>query len=276
MKSILKKPKVETEMLVEEDNGGGKEERDDEHEEALVALIEHRTKEVEHLKKKILYYNSQLEQTEQKLNDSKSTLAKLRSRDNSSSSKKLLTNGSNMKVESKTSTSARIDESHSQIQTQSKPQLLIPVVNPKIAQPVKFTEPNTRVSARSENRASPSVATNSNSVRKVKGDAIGRPFSEPEVIESKDRGTKRKLEQKEHTELIPLIQSSESACLLRCQSGFHISSQHKRKLRSLVLNPFNDQLFVTSALDGVVNLWQVQGKGSNFLWRREGMHQWAP
>ncbi|XP_026418482.1 U5 small nuclear ribonucleoprotein 40 kDa protein-like [Papaver somniferum] len=262
MKSILKKPKVETEELVVEDNRGAKDERDDEHEEALVALIEHRTKEVEHLKKKILYYKSQLEQTEQKLNDSKATLAKLRSRDNLVSSKKLLTNGNiNMKVESKTSTSAHPDESHSHIQTQSKPQLIIPAVRPKIAQPVQFTEPNTRVSARSENRASTSFATNSNSNEKVKGDAIGRPSSELEVVESK--GTKRKFEQKEHTELIPLIQSSESPCLLRCQSGLHISSQHKRKLRSLVLNPFNDQLFVTSALDGVVNLWQLQGKGSS-------------
>ncbi|KAI3905648.1 hypothetical protein MKX01_036557 [Papaver californicum] len=262
MKSILKKPKVET--VVEEDNGGEKDERDEEHEKALVALIEHRTKEVEHLKKKILYYNSQLEQTEQKLNDSKATLAKLRSRDNSSSSKKLLTDGSiNMKVESKMLTSAHADESHSQIQTQSKPQLLIPAVNPKIAQSVQFTEPDTRVSARSENSANTSAATNSNSNGKVKGDTIGKPSSELEVVESKVKGTKRKLEQKEHTEVIPLIQSSEYPCLLRCQSGFHISSQHKRKLRSLVLNPFNDQLFVTSALDGVVNLWQIQGKGSS-------------
>lgn len=52
-------------------------------------------------------------------------------------------------------------------------------------------------------------------------------------------------EQKEHKELIPLIRSSSSPCTIRCHTSNHISSQHKRKLRSLVLCPVNDQLFAT-------------------------------
>ncbi|CAA6668140.1 unnamed protein product [Spirodela intermedia] len=41
-----------------------------------------------------------------------------------------------------------------------------------------------------------------------------------------------------------------------------VSSQHKRKLRCLEINKVDDQLFVTSALDGVVNLWQLRPKES--------------
>lgn len=52
-------------------------------------------------------------------------------------------------------------------------------------------------------------------------------------------------EQKEHQELIPLIRSRGSPCIIHCNTSNHISSQHKRKLRSLILCPVNNQLFVT-------------------------------
>lgn len=74
---ILKKPKLELEdgnnddrqlvrkpnSMSEEENGGGGEEEAtsrEEQEEALVALIDHRTREVEHLKTRISYYKSQV------------------------------------------------------------------------------------------------------------------------------------------------------------------------------------------------------------------------
>lgn len=53
---IVKKPKQEEEE--EEENGGCNSK--DEQEEALVALIEHRTKEVQHLRQRISYYKSQV------------------------------------------------------------------------------------------------------------------------------------------------------------------------------------------------------------------------
>lgn len=52
-------------------------------------------------------------------------------------------------------------------------------------------------------------------------------------------------EEREHTDLIPLIGKSSSPHTIRCQTGCLLSSQHKRKLRSLILCPSNDQLFVT-------------------------------
>lgn len=78
-RGILKKPKREIESDVEEENnkidnnicGSNNVVNDDhpetvstsnyeEQEEALVALIEHRTKEVEHLQNRVSYYQSQV------------------------------------------------------------------------------------------------------------------------------------------------------------------------------------------------------------------------
>lgn len=50
---------------------------------------------------------------------------------------------------------------------------------------------------------------------------------------------------KEHKELIPLIRKSSSVKSIHCETSNHISSQHKRKLRSIALCPVNDQLFAT-------------------------------
>lgn len=65
-----KKPKIETideEEEEERSNNGNREQNDDEEqttrkeqEEAFVALIEHRTKEVEHLRNRISYYKTQV------------------------------------------------------------------------------------------------------------------------------------------------------------------------------------------------------------------------
>ena len=67
---VLKKPKIEKTSEAGEEkrsNNGGNHEQEDEEEttrkeqeEALVALIEHRTKEVEHLRHRISYYTTQV------------------------------------------------------------------------------------------------------------------------------------------------------------------------------------------------------------------------
>lgn len=258
MDRILKKPKVENREGEEEN---GKKEEYEEQEEALVALIEHRTKEVEHVKQKVSYYQSQLEQAERRLNDSQSKLARLRSRDGLSGSRKNVGDSNkSVKEERKSPSPVYIEENHSRKQSQSKPQLIIPALKPKIAQPVKLEEPSAKPFG-SGSRTSVSSTTQSNGVGKQKGEFSSKHPAEIEVVELQAKGRKRKLEQKEHRELIPLVRSDSSPSTIRFQPGVHISSQHKRKLRSLALCPSNDQLFVTSSLDGIVNLWQVQGKG---------------
>ncbi|KAH7522495.1 uncharacterized protein LOC107423487 [Ziziphus jujuba] len=236
-----------------EENGEETNSRE-EQEEALVALIEHRTREVQHLNNRISYYQSQLKEAEKRLNDSQSKLARLRGQKNAVPYKNKMDNGSkSVKVERRSTSPIHKNEG-STSKAQSKPELVIPAVTPKISQPMKW--------AGSGSQAGPLVPSHSNSSMKAKGELPSRTISEREVVESQDKGTKRKFEQKEHKELVPLVRSSVAPCLIRCQTSNHISSQHKRKLRSLALCPVNDQLFITSALDGFINLWQVQSRGS--------------
>ncbi|KAE8123778.1 hypothetical protein FH972_018707 [Carpinus fangiana] len=270
----LKKPKVETndesepELLSAStttkkmDDNNSHYSNDDiesrrEQEEALVALFEHRTNEVKHLRQRIAYYQSQLEEAEKRLHDSQSKLARLRSRSNAVPSKASLENGTkNVKVERRSTSPIPIHGASSRNLPKSKPELLIPAVNSKIPQVIKSSND-------SGTQASPSVSTQSNSPMRGKGNKPSRVSSQMEVVEIEDKGTKRKFEQKEHKELIPLIRRTSSPCIIRCHANTHISSQHKRKLRCLALCPVNDQLFVTSSLDGFVNLWQVQSRGSS-------------
>ncbi|PIN16704.1 U5 snRNP-specific protein-like factor [Handroanthus impetiginosus] len=265
-----------------------------EQEEALVALIEHRTKEVEHLRQRIKYYKSQLDEAEKRLQDTQNKLARLRGRNNVKASKNLTNGREELKVERISPSPIKMSESSSQKQsqltpsrpnqetmkpsgdnlnvsrrtpspfhrsgdssqnqTQSRPQLVIPAVTSNMSQPTKTKESGNKASGGSGSLPTSSAPTHVNSLSKLKG--------EHKTMETQPNGTKKKLEQREHEDLIKLISKSSSPVTIRCQTGCLLSSQHKRKLRSLVLCPTNDQLFVTSALDGVVNLWQVQGRGS--------------
>ncbi|KAL4363549.1 hypothetical protein GQ457_04G014750 [Hibiscus cannabinus] len=228
-----------------------------EQEEALVALIEHRTKEVEQFGLRISYYKSQLDQAEKRLQDSQSKLARLRGQH------KYNTVFSNASMASKSVKAEQISTTHdcingdSKMKPQSKTELVIPTVNPKISQPIKPAGSSAKTTIGLE--ASPA----SNRAVKAKAETSHRNSSNSEVVETKDRGTKRKFEHKEHKELIPLVRNSSSPTTIGSYSSNHISSQHKRKLRSLAVCPVNDQLFVTSALDGLVHLWQIQAIGSS-------------
>ncbi|XVF08597.1 hypothetical protein REPUB_Repub07fG0016800 [Reevesia pubescens] len=240
---------------IEEEANGEDEISIAEQEEALVALIEHRTKEVEHLSHRISYYKSQLDQAEKRLQDSQSKLARLRGRHNTTSSNASLPTKS-VKVERRSVSPEHINGG-SKNQPQSRTELVIPSVNPKISQPIKPAGSGAKTTIGLEASAA------SNRAVKVKAEKSHRSSSDAEVVETKDRGTKRKFEQKEHKELIPLVRSSSSPTTIGSYASNHISSQHKRKLRSLAVCPVNDQLFVTSALDGLVNLWQIQARGSS-------------
>ncbi|XP_062091508.1 uncharacterized protein LOC133797577 isoform X2 [Humulus lupulus] len=247
-----------------------------EQEEALVALIEHRTREVQHLHHRLSYYQSQLEEAEKRLLDSETKLARLRGavpskkyidngdksiklerrsvspvHQNESSSKQLhsksiVDNGiKSVKVERRSSSPVRNNENSSRKQLQSKPELLIPAVTPKTSEPLMLS--GSKTSRSSAAQASSSVSNLSNSAVKARGDKSSRVYSERETTKTQEKGTKRKFEQKEHKELIPLVRNSSKPCIIRCDTSNHISSQHKRKLRALALCPVNDQLFVTSS-----------------------------
>lgn len=223
-----------------------------EQEEALVALIEHRTKEVEHIKQRLAYYSSQLEEAERKLIDSQSQLARFRSRTKA-------VQGSNEVGHVKVESSPAPAPAPAPVRTNqaSRPQLLIPpLAHPKIP-----------VQSSADSKIGRAAPVKVEVISRTPASAGVRPSSSAQLDNGAERTKppekrpKRKIVQKEHRDLIPSIRTSSSPHLISFQSGTHISSQHKRKLRSLALSPASDQLFVTSALDGVVNLWQVQAKG---------------
>lgn len=237
---MLKKPKVEEDEEHEEE-----ETTKEEQEEAFLALIEHREKEVEHLRKRVVYYQSELAQAEKRLEDSHTKLARLRGQHSAASTRGSVNSNGNMKVESR---QARVvdNDDGSRSQARSRTELVIPSVNPKGSQSLKSVGSAQRTAS-----VEPS------------GEKSARHSRDSEASGTKDKGTKRKLEQKEHKELIPLIRKAISSRTIHCHGSSYVPSQHRRKLRSLALCPVNDQLFVTSALDGHVKLWQIQSRGSS-------------
>ncbi|CAL5204470.1 unnamed protein product [Lathyrus oleraceus] len=240
----------------QEDNGTTSRE---EQEEALVALIEHRTHEVSNLQKRISYYKTQLDEAEKRLKDSESKLARLRGQTNSvKSATRNVTNLDNdenngvVAVKKEPRSNSPVDRNERSYksnnrQSNSKTELVSPTVTPKISR---------------SSKASGSESTPPQVHTPVIGGKSDKSRKEQQIVEVKEKGTKRKLDVKEHKELIPLIRKSSSVKSIHCETSNHISSQHKRKLRSIALCPVNDQLFATSALDGVVNFWQVQARGS--------------
>ncbi|GFZ03954.1 transducin family protein [Actinidia rufa] len=232
---VPKKPKAE-EREEEADgevseNGTAENISISEQEEALVALIEHRTKEVEHLRKRIAYYKSQLDQAESRLEDSKSKLARIRIHDSVISSKSSRGDGiKDFKVKRRSISPIQIIRDSTQNQPQSRPQLVIPAVNPKISSPMKMVgsltnDSSSQVQAR---KSRMTVLNPSNSDAKLTEDKYHKTPSEQEATEVHDKGTKRKF------------------------GKSFAFSQIKRYY-----------FFCECALDGVVNLWQVQARGSS-------------
>ena len=103
----------------------------------------------------------QLQEAEKKLLDSQAQLGRLRSKDNAISSRSSLDlEPRKVKVERRSTSPLRLT---------SRPELLIPAVNPKVSQPVKLPDAGTRAREKSHGNS-----------------------SEQETIEVQDKGTKRK------------------------------------------------------------------------------------
>ncbi|XP_030440412.1 uncharacterized protein LOC115662407 isoform X1 [Syzygium oleosum] len=251
----------------DDDGDADEEEEEDEEESILVALIEHRYKEVDHLRHRVAYYTSQLQLAEKRLNGSKGKLALLRSKHSAASSEAGLptTNGTaNVKTERRSTSPVGTSEDPFLHSLPPKPKLFISAPIPQDSQPPHhpyFSGSGSKPSAGYSAPPTSSILHQSPSARTVKEEKPrGRPsLRDSEAIQ--DRGTKRNFEHKEHRELIPLIRSASSPFTIRCQTSSQVPSQHKRKLRSLALSPAQELLFATSALDGVVNLWQIQANG---------------
>uniref|UniRef100_M8ATW8 Uncharacterized protein n=1 Tax=Aegilops tauschii TaxID=37682 RepID=M8ATW8_AEGTA len=82
------------------------------------------------------------------------------------------------------------------------------------------------------------------------------------LIAHHEREVERYKLKREHQNLVQSVKKSSAPTTLKFYGGTLVSSQHKRKLRCLELCPADDQLVITSALDGMVTLWQVQSSGN--------------
>nr|AFJ66201.1 hypothetical protein 7G9.6 [Boechera stricta] len=203
-----KKPKLKEEA--EEDEEANVSCRE-EQEEVLVALVEHRSNEIERLNHHISNYQTKLIEAERSLQNSKAKLAQLRGVSVPSISAK--------KDNKSLKTLRNVSEDYAS------------------PSPSKALRPCD---------SSDHPRSSSSSISKVKT-VVVKQKSEPsrDSPNVQDRGTKRKFEQKEHKELIRLIARNSSPTTIKCHTSNQISSQHKRKLRSLILCPVNEQLFAT-------------------------------
>ncbi|CAH2070403.1 unnamed protein product [Thlaspi arvense] len=237
-----KKPKLkrEEEEEEEEDEVEADVASRDEQEQILVALVDHRSDEIKRLKHHISNYQTKLVESEKSLRDSKAKLAHLRGHDDGVSVPSI----SNSKKDSeplKTLRNVNDDESSRNL-TPSKKDYPSPSRS-KTLKPCDSSDP------RSSSSSSISKSKAKTVVVKQKSEPSSR--DSPNVKASrdspnvKDRGTKRKFELKEHKELIRLIARNSSPTTIKCHTSNQISSQHKRKLRSLILCPVNEQLFAT-------------------------------
>jgi len=131
----------------------------------------------------------QLDEAEKRLQDSESKLARLRGQTTTLSSRNTLDNGIKA-VKTERRSNSPIDRNEGSIKNrhQSKPELLIPSVNPKISQPVLLPKPSSKASVSSE--ATP--VTGDSSRAKSDNSHSHRMSSEKQTPEIKDKGTKRK------------------------------------------------------------------------------------
>ncbi|KZV21773.1 hypothetical protein F511_02931 [Dorcoceras hygrometricum] len=281
---FLKKPKVVIVKIEDEkeENGEGivEERLWKEQEAALLALVEHRAKEVEQLRERVAYYKSQLDEALTRLMDTQTELSRHRGQRTSMTSETFRNCIKKVKESSASPANMSVDSVQSQFQYKpkllsedfiessaddhriegagflcknrdssqekyhSKPQLVIPSVNPSMSHPMTMKESGNKVSGDSVAFLTASIATQINSNGKQNGGKSHKTSLEQENMESQPNGTKRKHVAERDKDLIALIGSLGSPHRFHCQTVL-LSSQHKRRLRSLELCPTNDNLFVT-------------------------------
>ncbi|RLN17638.1 U5 small nuclear ribonucleoprotein 40 kDa protein-like [Panicum miliaceum] len=217
-------------------------------EEAVVALVAHRERDVERCKLKLLHYQTLLDSAEMKLAEAQARLARYKDRKPPPppSQREPKPPLRPIQRDPKPSPPPEKKAPAPAPQPAGRPQLVIPGANNRPA-PRPEPMPGLKKAAAPPSSSSPVLPP-------------------PERSRKEEKKPKRKIEEKEHQNLIPSVKKS-SAMVLKFQGGTLVSSQHKRKLRCLELCPSNDQLVVTSALDGLVTLWQVEPRGPSVSFR---------
>ncbi|OMO52370.1 hypothetical protein COLO4_37254 [Corchorus olitorius] len=225
-----------------------------------------------------IHFEYQLEQAEKRLQDSESKLARLRGQHNASSSSGSQANGiRNVKVERRSISPERVNGS-SKNQPQPRTELVIPSVSPKTSQPVKTGGSGANTAA----ICGPEASAASNKAVKVKKEKSHRTSADAEVVESKDRGTKRKfvrwtdlstcgkfrLEDARESQISVLDLNKTKG---RARVTFLEDKPHvKGIINSIMFMPWENTCFVTGGSDHAVVLWNER---DNNVWKPKHLHR---
>ncbi|KAM3318483.1 hypothetical protein ACQJBY_035942 [Aegilops geniculata] len=215
---------------------GGEEDDEELPEEAVLALIAHHEREVER-------YKLKLDAAERKLADTRSRLARHRGRATDR-------NNQTPPPPPAVQKAAVPDRRTPPPSQREPPKPSAPSQKP----PAPQARPQLVIPGAGHSRPAPRPAL-----------PVPKKSPTPSLVQAPqrkaDKKPKREIVQREHQNLVQSIKKSSAPTTLRFYGGTLVSSQHKRKLRCLELCPADDQLVVTSALDGMVTLWQVQSSG---------------
>ncbi|CAK9190610.1 unnamed protein product [Sphagnum troendelagicum] len=232
----------------------------------LVKLVDRRRVDVEKLVTHIAHLEKELKEAQVKLSEAESLLQQIRKRSPPKKDKceeKLAFRGVTTKFPL---------ESNSTVPKESNGAVAKSTWTSSHSSPLKKTwvadEGRTSASVRF-NKTERSIASSSHGVAEQhsKLPASSQTYSgriqdmKPSDKLSGQKKFKVVVPQREHMDLIVNIRSQKKAKKLDVGLPSYIPIQHKRKPRSLVLSPATDHLCATSALDGVVNFWQIKEKG---------------
>ncbi|KAH7431871.1 hypothetical protein KP509_08G070600 [Ceratopteris richardii] len=138
-----------------------------------------------------------------------------------------------------------------------------------------FVSSPTVICVKSESGSSPPPNTSSSSVLDLFESNSG-PASVHVKTENRGSSASRMPESSflgsskaNNEDLVPHVGGSNAPSFLEVVNHRYLPSLHKRKLRSLCMNrnQFSSQAFATSALDGVINTWEIKDKGEGLALR---------
>ncbi|PKA61599.1 hypothetical protein AXF42_Ash018212 [Apostasia shenzhenica] len=185
-------------------------------EKALLSLIEYRSKEVELLKQMVAYYRSQADMAEKRLLEAQLQLTRIRAQED-------VEKGSLTKINTSLNGAGALYGSV--VQSQSS----------LLSNPMVFSaEAQVPEAATGLKPTSSSLETS----------MLSRPLRGS--LEKTGNKSKTLFAEKGHQVFFQCVRKSASSSRLDILPSTYICGQHKRKLRTLVLNPVDDHVFLTS------------------------------
>ncbi|OWM65521.1 hypothetical protein CDL15_Pgr009111 [Punica granatum] len=229
-----------------EEKEGEEQGQEEEEEEVLVALIEHRTKEVKNLRHRVAYYTSQLKEAEKRLHDTERRLGRLQDKDKAVKIS-LKSESGRVRPHSSSPVPHKFDPSrHTQ---PSKPKLFIPSPNQSIAQESQVAVSGTKDAVPSNARAILSASHAKGAANLMDEKSFGQS-SDCAAVAIQDKGTKRKFVLwMEFSTCGKFKQKGRSGASLLSSSDC-VSPSQRRWPEDIAWHPWGDRIFSAYSADG--------------------------